>query len=142
MSYNISVCCKYVFPLLVYCQRLQKSIIFIGTDYIFVKTLLNHMTCHETLIVGHSGIFSNITSLNTGNIRKIPALAIFFSMDKNRLLLIDIKKKNIPVISFLKHNDSSVLIDYPIFVNNNFFYTVYFFSQYIYKLFYFIDAKN
>ena len=142
MSYNILVCCKYVFPLVVYGQRLQKSIIFIGTHYIFAKTLLNHMTRHETLTGEHPGIFSNITSLNRGSIRKIPALAIFFSMDKNRLLLIDIKKKNIPVISFLKHNDSSVLIDYPIFVNNNFFYTVYFFSQYIYKLFYFIDAKN
>ena len=129
---------KYIIPLLF----LNDSILFIGTKFLFAKTVLKNLNQAQILTSKTSGVLSNISSIKIMNIFRITSMVFFFYLERHTLLLLEIKKKNLPVLAFLTKNDNSVLIDYPFLINTTFFYTIYFFSLYFNKILLRKNVKN
>ena len=65
---------------------------------------------------------------------RLPTILIFFYLKDKDFLLKEAKKKKIPVIGLVGPTSEAILVDYPIFINTNFFYVSYFFSKFLFKL--------
>ena len=72
-------------------------------------------------------------------ISELPMLVFLFNLKYQGSLLIDLKRSYIPSLGILAVNENVSLIDFPIYVNKNFFYTTYLINLIFFKL---IILKN
>merc|ERR1711935_467698 len=60
-------------------------------------------------------------------------ICIFF-YNGNKKLILEVKKKNIPIIGLIPIKSNRLLIDYPIIINSLYFHSVFLFSKVLFKL--------
>ena len=132
---------KNILPLILNISRVKGQIIFIATKWLYSKILYQNffLSLVKDFVYRNSGIFSNISYLkeivfNKLDFNKIPTLLIFFYFKDKNYLLQEAKKKKIPIIGLVSSKTKSLLVDYPIFVNSDYFYVSYFFSKFLFKL--------
>jgi ribosomal protein S2 len=130
---------KRLIPVIVSIVKTKKDFLFIGTKFLYSKTVsISSFLTHE-LVTRNPGIFSNfsITSFYTINkiaITTLPKVLFFFYLKKNDFVLKESKVKGIPVIALISSKQNSKLIDYPIMVDSSYYYTIYFFSLFFFRL--------
>lgn len=130
---------RRLIPILFLATKTKRDLLFIGTRFLYSKTVSNNNFLTHQLVYRNPGIFSNfsITSFYTMNkiaIKSVPKVIFFFYFKKNDYLLKEAKLKNIPVIGLVSSKLNSGLIDYPIMVDSSHYYTLYFFSLFFFRL--------
>lgn len=85
------------------------------------------------------GIFSNFSRISDFcfkklNFNKNPSVLVFFFFKEKDYLILEAKKKKIPTVGLIEQKINSSIVDYPIFLNSNYFYVNYFFSKFLFKL--------
>lgn len=139
---------KYIYkliPLFLNLQNKNGNILYVLTKAIYSQTIISnfYFPYRKELFLSSNIAYKkfsikkkvdyNFWNWNfLDNWKKKPSF-IFFWCKKNNLV-IESKKKNIPIISIIKINENSQLIDFPIFVNHFSFYLLYFFNKFLYKL--------
>lgn len=129
---------KRVIPLLVSIIKTKIDSLFIGTRFLYSKTISLKLFLTHQLTVRNPGIFSNfsITSFYTMYkiaLNSLPKLIFFLYLQENDSLVKEAKIKNIPIIALVNSKDNSCLIDYPIMIGSSYFYTIYFFSLFYFR---------
>jgi len=126
---------KNILPFFLNLKKLNTTILFVSNNFIYSQSIYNFffLPIIKKLMISNSGIFTNfsvtsIKSFKTLDFYFNPSLIINFYLNKN--LLLESKKKNIPLIGLLPMNVNTYLIDYPLPINSIFFYTIYFFSKF------------
>jgi ribosomal protein S2 len=130
---------KRLIPTVASTVKTKNDILFIGTRFLYSKTVSNVNFLTHQLITRNPGIFSNfsITSFYTMNgvaIKRLPTMLFFFYVKKTDYLLKEAKLKNIPVLALIDSKLNSTLVDYPIAVDSSYFHTLYFFSLFFFRL--------
>lgn len=129
---------KRLIPCVASIIKTKNDFLFIGTRFLYSKTISNYNFLTHQLTSGNPGIFSNfsITSFYTMNniaLKVLPKAIFFFNLEKNDYLLKEAKNKNIPIISLVSSKNNGALIDYPIIVDTCYFYTFYFFNLFFFR---------
>ena len=130
---------KRLIPIVASIVKTKNDFLFIGTRFLYSKTVSNANFLTHQLVSRNPGIFSNFSitsfySINKIAIKKLPKIIFFFYLKKNDHLLREAKLKNIPVISLVATKINSKLIDYPVMVDPSYYYTLYFFSIFFFRL--------
>ena len=131
---------KRVFPFLICGLKKKDSILVIGSDFLYSKTLYQSNSTIHNLINRNPGIFSNfsIVSLYTLDklaLKRLPTIILCISLEINLLLLQEAKNKNIPIIGIFSVTENSQLIDFPIMVDALVFHSTFFFSTFFFRFF-------
>lgn len=129
---------KRVIPLLVSILKTKTDLLFIGTRFLYSKTMSKKIFLTHQLTIRNPGIFSNfsITSFYTMYkiaLKNLPKILFFFFLNEHDSLLKEAKIKNIPTVALVGSKDNSILIDYPIMIDSAYFYTIYFFSLFYFR---------
>ncbi len=119
--YNIS----YVIPLIFSLLQKRKKITFVGTKYLFNKTISNSFSYLPQIAFRKPSIFKYKDLLKLCGISELPSLVFFFNLKYQSNLLIDLKRSYVPSLGIFSVNENVSLIDFPIYVNKNFFYTTF-----------------
>lgn len=130
---------KRLIPMISSIIKTKNDFLFIGTRFLYSKTVSKAIFLTHQLVSRNPGIFSNfsITSFYTINkiaIKKLPKIIFFFNIKINDYLLKEAKLKNIPVIALVGSKINSKLIDHPVIVDSSYYYTIYFFSLFFFRL--------
>lgn len=130
---------KRLIPIIASTVKTKNDFLFIGTRYLYSKTVSNINFLTHQLVSRNPGIFSNfsITSFYTMNniaIKRLPTIIFFFYLKKSDYLLKEAKLKNIPIIALVGSKTNSRLVDYPVIVDPSYYHTLYFFSLFFFKL--------
>ncbi len=132
---------KNVLPLLFNISNAKGKIIFVATKWLYSKIIYHrfYLSLIKDLVYRKPGVFSNISYLkdqffNKLDFNKIPTILIFFYFNDKDYLLHEAKKKKIPIVGLVSSKNTVTLVDYPIFVNTDYFYVSYFFSKFLFKL--------
>ena len=132
---------KNIFPIFINTTKYKGNLLFVSTKFLYHQTIYkNHyFAILKKLTHIKSGIFTNFSVSSYKLFKELdfksnPSLAIFFSLKNNNTLLMESKKKNIPIISLLTPNTNSYLIEYPLFINSLYFYTIFFFHKFFFKI--------
>lgn len=130
---------KRLIPIIVSSITPKNDFLFIGTKFLYSKSVSTSSFLTNQLVTRNPGIFSNfsITSFYTVNkvaTKSLPKIIFFFYLKKSDFVLKEAKVKNIPVIALLNSKRNSKLIDYPIMVDSSYYYTIYFFSLFFFRL--------
>lgn len=110
--------------------------LFVGTKSIYCQTVYrNKVNFITELLECNVGIFTNFKlngfkSFKNFKVFKNPSIILFYKILDSNFLLIEAKKRNIPIVGLLESNSKSNLIDYPIFLNSFYFYNIYIFSRF------------
>jgi len=122
--------------------KLNSNILFVLSNFFYCQTIYQNF--YFSIIKKFQnnikkGIFSNFSITNLKIIDFLdfyfnPSILIFFYLNENQLLLYESKKKKIPNISLLAKNQSLKMVDYPLYININHFYPIFFFSKFFFKL--------
>jgi ribosomal protein S2 len=113
--------------------------LFVGTKSIYCQTVYrNKVDFIPKLLESNVGIFTNFKlngfkSFKNFRVFKNPSIILFYQILDSNFLLVEAKKKNIPVVGLLESNSKSHLIDYPIFLNSFYFYNIYIFSRFFFN---------
>ena len=131
---------KRIFPFLMGGIKKKDSILFIGSDFLYSKTLSHSSSTIHNLINRNPGIFSNFSIVSLYTIDKLalkhlPTIILCISLETNLLLLQEAKNKNIPIIGVFSVNENSQLIDFPIMVDALVFHSTFFFSTFFFRFF-------
>ena len=133
--YNISYVIPFIFSLI----NTRRKITFVGTKYLFNKTISNSFSYLPTISFRKPSLFKYKDLLKLCGISELPTLIFFFNLKYQGSLLIDLKRSYIPSLGIFSVNENVSLIDFPIYVNKNFFYTTYLINLIFFKL---IILKN
>ena len=132
---------KNILPIFINMVKCKGNLLFVSTKFLYHQTIYkNHyFSIIKKLINVKSGIFTNFSVSSYKSFKQLdfklnPSLAIFFSLKNNNTLLMESKKKNIPIIGLLTPNINSYLIEYPLFINSLYFYTIFFFHKFFFKI--------
>ena len=130
---------KRVIPLLLSVINSKTDLLFIGTRFLYSKTMSKKIFLTHQLTIRNPGIFSNfsITSFYTMYkiaLKDLPKIIFFFFLKENDSLLKEAKIKNIPIVALVSSKDNLMLIDYPIMIDSSYFSTIYFFSLFYFRL--------
>jgi len=132
---------KNVLPVLCNVSNSKGQIIFVATKWFYSKVIYQgfFLSLIKHLVFRKPGVFSNLSYLkdqffNKLDFNRLPSILIFFYLKDKDFLLKEAKKKKIPVIGLVGPTAEAILVDYPIFINTNFFYVSYFFSKFLFKL--------
>ena len=130
---------KRLIPIIASTVKTKNDFLFVGTKFLYSKTVSRSKFLTHELVIRNSGIFSNfsITSFYTINkiaIKTLPKVIFFFYLKKNDFVLKEAKIKGIPVIALIGSKRNSKLIDYPVIVDSSNYYTLYFFSLFFFRL--------
>jgi len=133
---------KKILPLFLNLLKLNSNILFVLSNFFYCQTIYQNF--YFSIIKKFQnnikkGIFSNFSITNLKIIDFLdfyfnPSILIFFYLNENQLLLYESKKKKIPNISLLAKNQSLKMVDYPLYININHFYPIFFFSKFFFKL--------
>jgi len=131
---------KRVFAFLIGGVKKKDSLLVIGSDFLYSKTLYQANITVHNLINRNPGIFSNFSIVSLYTIEKLalkflPKIILCINLETNFLLLQEAKNKNIPIIGTLSINVNSKLIDFPIIVDALVFHTTFFFSIFFFRFF-------
>lgn len=131
---------KRLIPTVASIVKTKNDILFIGTRFLYSKTVSNVSFLTHQLITRNPGIFSNfsITSfyyMNGVSTKRLPTVIFFFYVKKTDYLLKEAKLKNIPVLALINSKTNSTLVDYPVVVDTSYFHTLYFFSLFFFRIF-------
>ena len=131
---------KRVFHFLICSIKKKDSILVIGSDFLYSKTLYQPNSTIHNLINRNPGIFSNfsIVSLYTIDklaLKRLPTIILCINLETNLLLLQEAKNKNIPVIGVFSVYENSQLVDFPIMVDALAFHSTFFFSTFFFRFF-------
>ena len=140
---------KNVLPFLLNISCVKGKIIFVATKWLYSKIIYHpfYLSLIKDLVYRNPGIFSNISYLkdlffNKLDFNTIPTVLIFFYFKDKDYLLREAKKKKIPVIGLIGSKTKVTLIDYPIFINTDYFYVSYFFSKFLFKFIFLAKYKR
>jgi ribosomal protein S2 len=120
-------------------QKKINKIIFIATRSLYTKIFYNKKyTKVKNLIKWKSGGFTNFKKLglrvfNT-HFKKLPTIIVFLRVLENIPILKEAKNKNLVTIGLTESHISANIIDYPIFINGSYFYTVCFFTKVLFYI--------
>jgi hypothetical protein len=103
----------------------RKKITFVGTKYLFNKTISNSFSYLPQIAFRKPSIFKYKDLLKLCGISELPSLVFFFNLKYQSNLLIDLKRSYVPSLGIFSVNENVSLIDFPIYVNKNFFYTTF-----------------
>ena len=138
---NLTLNLKNIIPIFINNVKKNGNFLFISTKFFYCQSIYKNyfFSVVKKLLEIKSGIFTNFSVSNFKFFEKLnfklnPDFILFFSLKNNKFFLLESKKKNITVISILNPKCSSFLIEYPIFVNSVYFYIVYFFHKFFFKL--------
>ena len=131
---------KRVFTFLMCSIKKKDSLLVIGSEFLYSKTLYQSNFTIHNLINRNPGIFSNfsIVSLYTMDklaLKHLPKIILCIGLETNLLLLQEAKNKNIPIIGVFSVNENSQLIDFPIMVDALAFHSTFFFSTFFFRFF-------
>ena len=131
---------KRVFPFLISSIKKKDSILVMGSDFLYSKTLYRPNSTIHNLINRNPGIFSNFSIVSLYTIEKLalkrlPTIILCIYLETNLLLLQEAKNKNIPIIGMFSSNENSQLIDFPIMVDALAFHSTFFFSTFFFRFF-------
>lgn len=134
-------CIKKIFPLFLNISKKNSNLLFISTHFLYSQTIYNKYYFHiiKELLNKKLGVFTNFSIIGYDFFKKLnfkynPCFLIFLELKQDISLLVESKKKNIPTIALVNIDLNSCLIDYPLCVNSSYFYTIYFFSKFLFKL--------
>lgn len=131
---------KNILPLITSLSSSGSVFFYIFSDSFYNQSIgIKYHSFINKLQNKNLGVFTNFSSINgkLANIldyKVIPCFIFIFYVMENDLLLIESKKKNIISICFINNNLSSALIDYPLFLNSLYFYSVYLFNKLFMRL--------
>jgi len=114
-------------------QKRQK-ITFVGTKYLFNKTISNSFSYLPLIAFRKPSIFRYKDLLKLCGIGELPSLVFFFNLKYQSSLLIDLKRSYVPSLGIFSVNENVSLIDFPIYVNKNFFYTTFLINLILFKV--------
>lgn len=121
--------------------KMEGNILFVATESLYSRILSNgkYELFSKKLICRRPGIFSNLSitknrvySRPTFNLN--PESVVFLNCKEVDFLLEESKLKNIPAVGLVTSKISSNLIEYPVFVNNIYFHSMYFFVNFFFRL--------
>ena len=134
-----SLTIKKLFPIF-YSTAINKGkFLFVGSKYIYSQSLyLQRSSFINKLTFLDAGIFTNFSShyfkfFKNLKLEKNFSIIIFFKVVKDNFLLIESRKKKIPIIGLISGDFNSCLVDYPIFLNSFYFYNTYIFSRFLFR---------
>lgn len=104
----------------------QESILFVTTYLFYTKVVVSNFLTKVMFTRSSMSLNHVFNKLN-------PRVIIFLDSASINSLIIESKHKKIPSIG-LTTSTNSTLIEYPVFVNTAYFYTVYFFTKFFIKL--------
>jgi len=140
---------KSILPIFLNIYKFKSNCLFIATRYIYSKivTTNKNNSIIKILLEKNSGIINNPSFYNfkSNKYQKIAynsSILVFFYAKENNKLIIEGKKKNIPIIGLINSTNNSAYIDYPITVNTNYFYTIYFFSKLFFRYIYSLENET
>lgn len=130
---------KKVLPLFLNTSLKNSQFLFVGAKSLYIKDIyikkyfINNL---KNKIV--NGIFSNfsfysIKNFNILNTKLNVNICVFF-YSGNKKLILEVKKKNLPIIGLIPIKSNRLLIDYPIIINSLYFHSVFLFSKVLFKL--------
>lgn len=132
---------KNILPLFLYRLKRKGKVMFITGNELYSKTVYNlsYLSSIKELVDCKLGIFSNFFRLRTTFFKKLdfnsfPAILVFFCFEKKDSLLLEAKKKKIPIVGLVASKENSSLVDYPVFLNSEYFHSIYFFSRFLFRL--------
>ena len=138
---NLTLNLKNIIPIFLNNIKNKGNFLFISTKFFYCQSIYKNyfFSIVKKLLEIKSGIFTNFSVSNFKFFEKLnfklnPDFVLFFSLKNNKNFLLESKKKNIPTIAILTPKCSSFLIEYPLIVNNLFFYIIYFFHKFFFKL--------
>ena len=118
----------------------------IAARWLYSKVIYNkaYLSLPKELIYRKAGVFSNFSILSDSffsnlDLNKNPLILVFFSIKNKDYLVLEAKKKKIPIVGLISSKTNSFIVDYPIFINSDHFHATYFFSRFLFKL---IFTKN
>lgn len=130
---------KKIIPIILNITDLK--FLLVGVTHIFSKNLtklekFSQITEIEKIKLG---TFCNVHIMSKSIFKNIcfeknPNFVLFWNGDQNTYLIEESKKKIIPSIGLINTSTNALLIDYQITVNNNYFYSVYFFTKLLFKM--------
>jgi len=116
------------------------QILIISGIYIFSKNLtkLKNFSIFNEVKYQKLGLFCNfymsaLHDFKKMSVNKNLTISFFFNVDENRHLVEESKKKEIISIGLTSTKSNSLLVDYPITLNLNYFYSSYFFTKLFFK---------
>jgi hypothetical protein len=129
---------KKILPLFLNSAPLNKNIFYLLSSSFYSQTLYQKTyTSVKKIISPHLGIFTNFSATlapKKFDLKKSGSFLVVFYLKSNDFLLLESKKKFIPTIALVNGRTNPRLIDYPIYVNNVFFYNIYFLNKILLRL--------
>jgi hypothetical protein len=133
---------KYALLLL---QCILNKKVFIGgrVTYSCGQKQFGKLSYKKCLIGATAGMLSNFYgNITLGRVRSsLPDIYVFLHFKKTHTLLQELKRTKNIVIGLVNANENSVLIDYPIVSNTEYFYSSYFFCRLLVIIRYFCDVR-
>lgn len=147
-SFYSKTCFTDVFLLILSLRRLipfflsllknNDSLLFIGSQFLYARSLSKAKIVAHVLNNRNPGIFSNFSitglySIDNISLKFLPKIIFFFYLGKHTLLLQEAKNKNLPVVALTNIKENICLVDYPIPVDSDRFSNTYFFSVFFFR---------
>jgi hypothetical protein len=128
---------KKILPLIINTVKKNKNYLFLFNKSFYSQTVLknNYSTIKESGNI-KLGLFTNFSIIIYNathflDIKTLPCFLICFFLNENNNLFLESKKQHIPSIGLIYPVLNSTLVDYPIFFNFFYFYSVYFFNKFL-----------
>jgi ribosomal protein S2 len=138
---NLILNFKQILPMFINISQLDGNILFVSSKFLYCQTIYNkfYYSLIKKFIYTKIGIFTNFCNNNYQWSKLLdcyfnPSCIIVFNLQNNNLLILEAKKKNIPIIGVVQLNSNICLVDYPISINCLYFYAIYFISKLFFKL--------
>jgi ribosomal protein S2 len=138
---NLSFYIKKLLPLFLDSMKNKEQFLFVATTGIYSKNIISnsYLSFVKNLNRSKSGLFTNFSAINFQVFTKFklklnPSVLILFYFNEPNFLIFEAKKKKIPLVGLINTQTNSNLLDYPITINPVFFYNIYFFSKFFFKL--------
>lgn len=131
---------KKLIPLFFTVVANRGKCLFIGNKHLYFQTICQINTNNDLKLNNlRIGTFSNFFLINDSlfkNLISQKKISIIFFLNcvENKLFLIEAKKKNIPIIGLVTKNIDNYLVDFPMMLNSYYFYNLYIFNQFFFKL--------
>lgn len=132
---------KNIVPLFFNITQLNSNLLFLGSKFFYMQTIYNEFcfSIIKNVISTKPGVFTNFSITNSNNFFFLdfyfnPCIIIMCQTISSLTILIESKKKQIPIIGIVNLNSNTNLIDYPLITNTIYFYTIFFFSKFFFKL--------
>jgi ribosomal protein S2 len=127
---------------------IKGKVLFVATKWLYSRIIYDrsYLSLPKELIYRKPGVFSNFSYLSDIffedlDFNKNPSVLVFFRIKDKDYLVLEAKKKKIPIVGLISSKTNSLMVDYPIFINSEHFHATYFFSRFLFKLI-FVGKNN